>query len=89
MPLFGISFDFDPIRTPCLVSPYFQHGNIRRYLQKHPDVDKLPLVSHVAMLIKSNTFVIISSACTNRLGTIVPTFAVRCPRGCERGEHLG
>lgn len=45
-PFLGISFDFDRPGVPCLVSPYYQHGDITSYLKEHPHINKLPLVSH-------------------------------------------
>lgn len=46
-PFLGISNDFDRADTPCLISPYYRHGNIVEYLKAHQNVPKLPLVSHV------------------------------------------
>src|SRR5882762_6287213 len=46
-PFFGVSFDFDRPSAPCLVSPYYQNGNIISYLKKQPAVDKLALVSYM------------------------------------------
>lgn len=45
-PFFGVSLDFDRPLIPCLVSPYYQLGDISRYLVDHPSVDKLALVSN-------------------------------------------
>jgi serine/threonine protein kinase len=33
---------------PCLVSPFYRHGNITSYLKKHPGVNKLALITQVA-----------------------------------------
>lgn len=44
-PLLGISTDFDQPNKPCLVLPYYQHGNIVNYIRKHPYANKPALVS--------------------------------------------
>lgn len=49
-PLLGISFGFDRPDRPCLVFPYYPHGEISGYLTKHPSVEKLPLASHNVLL---------------------------------------
>jgi len=43
LPFFGF------LTTPelCLVSPWYQHGNIIKYLQEHPNADRLRLVYDV------------------------------------------
>jgi serine/threonine protein kinase len=44
-PLLGVVFDFDQLQTPCLVSPYYMNGHIQKYIENHPGVNKLALVS--------------------------------------------
>jgi serine/threonine protein kinase len=46
-PLLGISSDFDRPDRPCLVFPYYPHGEISGYLTKHPSVDKFPLIAQI------------------------------------------
>lgn len=46
-PFLGFSFDFDRPGLPCLVSPYYGHGNITSYLKKYPHINKLPLIMQV------------------------------------------
>jgi len=48
-PFLGISLDFDRLFTPCLVSPYYRHGDIINYLNNHPNANKLALVSQVTL----------------------------------------
>lgn len=47
-PFLGQCRDFGRLGTTCLVIPYYQHGNIRRYLEKQPDVNRLALLTQVA-----------------------------------------
>jgi serine/threonine protein kinase len=47
-PFLGISFDFDIPDVPCLVTPYYRHGNIISYTRENPDANKLPLITQVA-----------------------------------------
>jgi serine/threonine protein kinase len=44
-PFLGVSYDFDRLSIPCLVSPLYRNGNILDYIQTQPNVDLLPLVS--------------------------------------------
>ncbi|KIM82575.1 hypothetical protein PILCRDRAFT_7939 [Piloderma croceum F 1598] len=44
-PLYGICFDLGTRSAPCLVSPYFKHGNVARYLEEYPGADRMKLVS--------------------------------------------
>lgn len=46
VPLRGYSIDFDG--TPCLVSPWFENGDVLTYLKKHPFADRRRLVRQVA-----------------------------------------
>lgn len=46
----GISRDFDRPDMPCMISPWFCHGNILDYLMKRSGVDKWPLVSFVCVV---------------------------------------
>jgi len=48
VPLLGVSFDFDRPNTPCLISPYYRHGNIIDYLLGNQNVDILPLIAQIA-----------------------------------------
>lgn len=48
-PFFGVSFDFDRPGTPCLVCPYYHHGNITNYVKKQPNVNRLSLVSYLSV----------------------------------------
>jgi len=48
-PFLGISCDFDRPGLPCLVSPFYAHGNIITYLENNPDVEKLFLISKIAL----------------------------------------
>lgn len=43
--LLGIVFDFDRPQAPGLVSVYYEHGDIRKYVENQPDGNKLVLVS--------------------------------------------
>ena len=43
-PFYGISSDFHRAPTPCLVSPYYRHGDIATYLKERPGVDRIQLV---------------------------------------------
>jgi len=47
-PFLGITFDFHRPGTPCLVLPFYQHGNITNYVKKHLNVDKASLLSQAA-----------------------------------------
>jgi len=47
-PFLGISFDFDRPCTPCLVSPFYRHGNLKCYIKKQPNADKLVLITQAA-----------------------------------------
>jgi serine/threonine protein kinase len=44
----GISFDFDIPDVPCLVTPYYSHGDIISYTRENPDANKLRLIAQVA-----------------------------------------
>lgn len=46
VPLRGYSLDSDG--TPCLVSPWFENGDVLTYLKKHPFADRRRLVRQVA-----------------------------------------
>jgi len=46
-PFLGLCFDFHRPGLPSLVSPFYQHGDITRYLGKNPNINRLPLVSHI------------------------------------------
>ncbi|KAG8855843.1 hypothetical protein FRB96_006665 [Tulasnella sp. 330] len=46
VPLRGYSLDLDG--TPCLVSPWFENGDVLTYLKKHPFADRRRLVRQVA-----------------------------------------
>lgn len=46
-PFYGISFDMGVPLAPCLVSPYYENGHIATYLQKHPDSDRMAMVSRI------------------------------------------
>ncbi|KAG9005044.1 hypothetical protein FRB94_001867 [Tulasnella sp. JGI-2019a] len=46
VPLRGYSLDSDG--TPCLVSPWFDNGDVLSYLRKHPFADRRRLVRQVA-----------------------------------------
>jgi hypothetical protein len=45
MPFYGICFDMLPERLPCLVSPFFNNGDVVHYLKVHPNADRTALVS--------------------------------------------
>lgn len=47
-PLYGICFDLGTQSAPCLVSPYFKHGNVARYLEEKPEANRMKLVFEVA-----------------------------------------
>jgi len=47
-PFFGVSLNFDRPLTPCLVSPYYRHGDILKYLKDHSRVNELPLIVHIS-----------------------------------------
>jgi serine/threonine protein kinase len=47
-PLLGVVFDFDRPQTPCLVSPYYRQGDIRKYLKNQPRANNLALISQAA-----------------------------------------
>jgi hypothetical protein len=42
-PFHGICFDLGP--SPGLVYPYFKNGNVKDYLNEHPDADRMKFVS--------------------------------------------
>lgn len=67
-PFWGITYNFDQPRMPCLVSPYYRHGNITSYIVQYSNANKWLLVSHVKLVVK--TLTIVASACTNFLGVI-------------------
>jgi serine/threonine protein kinase len=46
--VFGISLDFHRPSTPCIVLPYFKNGDVIKYLENNPIVDKLALVTQMA-----------------------------------------
>jgi len=48
MPLLGISLDFDGPQRPCLISPYYRHGDIISYLKGHQNAEIVPLIAQVA-----------------------------------------
>jgi serine/threonine protein kinase len=47
-PFLGFTFDFHRPALPCLISPYYKHGNITSYLKKYPYMNRLRLISQVA-----------------------------------------
>jgi len=51
-PILGLSYDFDRPGVPCIIMPYYQHGNIMDYLRKQPNVSKVALVTQVASALK-------------------------------------
>ncbi|KAJ8690510.1 hypothetical protein PTI98_011935 [Pleurotus ostreatus] len=56
LPLLGICSDLNnpTTRVPALISPYCPHGNLREYLERHPDVPRLPL-AHQVVRLSTNT----------------------------------
>ncbi|KAF9059380.1 kinase-like domain-containing protein, partial [Rhodocollybia butyracea] len=46
LPFLGIDVDLFPERF-CLVSPWCNHGNVIKYLETHPKVDKMRIVSDI------------------------------------------
>jgi len=51
VPLLGVSFNFDRPNTPCLISPYYHHGDIITYLTGNQHIDMLPLIVQIATAI--------------------------------------
>jgi serine/threonine protein kinase len=51
-PFLGFTFDFHRPSLPCLISPYYRHGNITSYLKKYPYINRLHLVSQNIGLIR-------------------------------------
>ena len=84
-PLLGIAADFDPSRTPCLVSPYYRHGNVMTYIREHPNVDKLAMVSHICKTIGHPLFSV-APDCADCLCVIVLTHPFHHSWGCEGSE---
>jgi hypothetical protein len=59
LPFFGVSEElFAP--SFCLVSPWMDHGNIMKYLEAHPEHDRLTSVQVslfvMSMLVLNNSF---------------------------------
>ena len=50
MPFLGACYDLGRPNVPCLVSPYLQNGNIRTYLVRNPDADRISLVRTALLL---------------------------------------
>jgi len=48
MPLLGVSLDFDGPQKPCLMSPYYRHGDIISYLKEQPNAEIVPLIAQIA-----------------------------------------
>jgi len=46
-PFLGISSEFEGLGFPCLISPYYENGDITAYLKEHRDVEKLPLITQI------------------------------------------
>jgi len=46
-PFLGILPGFEGSRLPCLVSPFYENGNVVDYLEHHPDARKLPLITQI------------------------------------------
>ncbi|KIM86395.1 hypothetical protein PILCRDRAFT_816351 [Piloderma croceum F 1598] len=46
-PFYGVYYGIGRKFAPCLVSPYFQHGDVEQYLKRNPDADRMKLVSEV------------------------------------------
>lgn len=42
---YGLVTEFE---LPCVLTPWFERGNLRRHLRSHPDVDKRRILSQVA-----------------------------------------
>jgi serine/threonine protein kinase len=51
IPFLGVTFDFDRPYTPCLVCPYYRHGDTTSYVKEQPNVNKLALVSWFTKLL--------------------------------------
>lgn len=47
-PFYGICFDLGQQSAPCLIYPYFQNGDVRAYLQRNPNANRMKLVTQVA-----------------------------------------
>jgi len=47
-PYLGLCFDFDRPGLPCLVSLFYQHGDVMSYLKNHPRVNRLQLMAQIA-----------------------------------------
>ncbi|KAF9446702.1 kinase-like protein, partial [Macrolepiota fuliginosa MF-IS2] len=47
LPFYGVYFLDEDKRQMCLVSPWMQNGNLEGYLNKHPEVPRMPLVLDV------------------------------------------
>ena len=45
VPFLGVVFDFDRPGTPCLVSPFYHHGDILKYMRNQPKANRFALVS--------------------------------------------
>ncbi|TDL16125.1 kinase-like protein [Rickenella mellea] len=48
IPFYGACFDLGRASTPCLVAPFLENGHIMNYLSKHPEADRLDLVTQIA-----------------------------------------
>lgn len=47
-PVYGVS---TTVANLCLVSPWYENGNIMEYLKKNPDVSRFTLVSTLEQLV--------------------------------------
>jgi hypothetical protein len=47
VPFLGFLIDFDRPGAPSLVLPYCENRDLKSYISRNPNVDKLPLVSQM------------------------------------------
>ena len=52
-PFYGVCFDLGLLSAPCLISPYFKHGNVTKYLERHLNANRMQLVSIFCMEMSS------------------------------------
>jgi serine/threonine protein kinase len=46
-PFFGVCYELAYSGAPCFIIPYYPNGDINAYLSKHPNADRLRLVSQL------------------------------------------
>ncbi|KAH7906222.1 kinase-like domain-containing protein [Hygrophoropsis aurantiaca] len=49
LPFYGVYIMTVPVARLCLISPWMQNGNLTQYLKKKPQIDRISLMSDIAL----------------------------------------